>query len=86
MELLSKLGNFSETQKFAGEFTEKEKLGMLSNDQDVANRQKKTRDLANYAEGSESEREDEDIYSHYMNEMNKAKQQKAKDFQQMSKE
>lgn len=43
----------------------------------VKTREKAIRNLNDYARDSESEREDEDIYQHYINQMNRAKKEKA---------
>lgn len=56
-----------------GEYSYKERLGMLKNDFEIENREKRSKNLESFAKGSDSEREDEDIYNHYINKMNEAK-------------
>lgn len=75
-EKISNLGNFSDKTKYGGTFSTKQKLGMLDEGR-VQTREKAIRNLNDYARDSESEREDEDIYAHYINQMNIAKKEKA---------
>ena len=41
------------------------------NEGDAKLRQKQQKNINDFAQGSESEREEEEIYSHYMNELKK---------------
>ena len=68
--------NISENNLSGGKFTSKDTLGLLKTDKDVEGRQARTRSLNEFASAAEedlSEREDEDIYAHYMDQMKKAK-------------
>jgi len=76
-EQIKDFGNIQEKKNLGGEFTEKQRLGMLHNESTINNREKQAKNLEEYARESESEREDEDIYSHYINKMNEAKKEKA---------
>jgi hypothetical protein len=64
--------NISNTNINGGSFTEKEKYGQLKKDSDVKGRQRKSKNLGDFAaslqntEEDLSEREEEDIYAHYM--------------------
>ena len=64
--------NISNTNINGGSFTEKEKYGQLKKDSDVQGRQRKSKNLSDFAaslqntEEDLSEREEEDIYAHYM--------------------
>jgi uncharacterized protein (UPF0332 family) len=63
--------NFNKASSYAGEFYQQQKLGLL--DKEVPVREKQSKDLKNFAKESESEREDEDIYAHYMKKMQESK-------------
>lgn len=49
---------------------------MLKNESDLVNREKQAKFINDYARDSESEREEEDLYNHYLNQMKKAKDDK----------
>ena len=56
----------SESRTDGGKFTEKSRLGLLKTDKDVQGRQRRVKNIEEYAQDDLSEREDEDIYAHYM--------------------
>lgn len=69
-------GTIGNSRKYGGEFTDKSKFGMLKEEFDVKGRERKTKNLSEYAKEEDlSEREDEDIYAHYINEMKKSKEE-----------
>lgn len=81
-DLLDKLKdwtNLTEVDQLGGNFTERDRLKALKSEHDVKARKSQTRSLSEFAGSSSkgeedlSEREDEDIYVHYMEEMRKAK-------------
>lgn len=81
LEQMKQWANVSENSTLGGKFTDKERFGQLKSEQEIPNRQKRgTRSLNDFAgtaasqeDADLSEREDEDIYAHYMEQMRKAK-------------
>ena len=73
--------NISENEKgYSCKFTQKERFGQ--GEQEVKSRQQKAKSLSNFAGSASasedlSDREDEDIYAHYMEQMRKAKLEEA---------
>jgi hypothetical protein len=69
LDQLKYWGNITEGDRFMGEFAKKERYGTLKDETEVEGRQKKAgKGLRQFANDEEdlSEREDEDIYAHYM--------------------
>lgn len=52
---------------------------MIADEFDFKSREKKGKSLNDYSKDSESEREDEDIYNHYMRQMEKSKAERSKE-------
>lgn len=52
-----------------GNFVKKQTTGSLKSDFDIKSRERQAKSLQNFADDSLSEREDEDIYQHYMGKM-----------------
>lgn len=72
------------TSKIGGRYSNKDKLGTGKTESDAGQgRSKKARSIQEFAgaTGTDdlSEREDEDIYNHYMNEMRRAKLEEAQE-------
>ncbi|CDW82520.1 UNKNOWN [Stylonychia lemnae] len=63
-----------EMNQYSKDQYEREQLGITRNDYDVASRQRSSKNLSSFARDSESEREEEDVYRHYINKMNQEKE------------
>lgn len=75
---------------YGGLFTEKEKFGMNKTDADVRSRERRPKSIEDFAgtnkgaststdDADLSEREDEDIYTHYIEQMRRAKLEEAQE-------
>ena len=74
--------SLTDVKSVGGQFTNKNKVGAIKNVMDIKGREKQMRSIDAFAgsrqdEGELSEREDEDIYAHYMEQMRKAKLEEA---------
>ncbi len=52
---------------------------MINDEYDFKSREKSSKSINDYARDTESEREDEDIYNHYIREMEKTKAERSKE-------
>lgn len=89
-EKLKNGGKLTENEaKYGGLFTDKEKFGMNKTDADVRSRERRQRSIEDFAgskskasqseESDLSEREEEDIYTHYIEQMRRAKLEEAQE-------
>lgn len=87
MEQLKDWANIAENNTYGGKYTEKSRYGTLKNELDVEGRRPQARSLEKFAGDADlSEREDEDIYAHYMEQMRKAKTEEAKEYGKLSRD
>ena len=78
MERLKTMSKVSDESYKVGDYNDRSRFGISATEFDVAPRQRQTRSITDFAGASNnedlSEREDEDIYRHYMEQMRKEKE------------
>lgn len=77
LDSLKDTANISGRNYFSGDYSKQYKGGMLDDEFASRSRERTTKSLSDYARDSESEREEEDVYAHYMQQMEKAKKERA---------
>lgn len=86
LDKLKNLGPLYDKVPIDGKFLNKQLAGSLKSDFGIKSRERKqTSTLRDFADESMSEREDEDIYQHYMNKMKEGKLEKEQERKNLDK-